>query len=80
MNVSEQKMKSGVINTNEYWSTHPDHILGEMDFGHGTTRGCAGMIVNRPDNYAKLLERDRRQGSAGHPTPTARRRKRSSPT
>ncbi len=56
MNVSEAQVPNGSINTNEYWATHPKHVLGEMDFGHGTTRGRAGMIVNRPDNFASLLK------------------------
>ena len=55
MTVSEREMKNGTINTNEYWAAHPDNILGEMDFGHGTTRGRAGMIVDRPENLSELL-------------------------
>lgn len=43
------------FNANLYWRNNPTHILGEMKFGHGTTFGRAGMIVERPDNYADLL-------------------------
>lgn len=39
---------------NQYLLDHPDHILGKLSFGSGSTYGRPSMIVERP---ADLLER-----------------------
>lgn len=45
------------IRVNKYWTDHPDHVLGDMTWGHGTTTGRPGMIVNRlPDFPQKLAD------------------------
>jgi N12 class adenine-specific DNA methylase len=42
---------------NEYFVANPQNILGELDFGHGTTFNREGMIVNRLPNYEQVLPR-----------------------
>jgi N12 class adenine-specific DNA methylase len=51
----ERDVPGGQIRVNEYWATHPDHVLGELAFGHRTTSGRPGMIVNRPADFADRL-------------------------
>ena len=56
INLADVKSPSGQdFQVNEYYVAHPDHVLGELDFGHGTTTGRPGMIVNRPANLLELL-------------------------
>ena len=45
------------VNLNQYYHDNPDHVLGTIDFGHGTTRGRAGLIVHRPDNMMERLRK-----------------------
>ncbi len=45
----------GEIFLNEYYVANPSHIIGEIDVGHGTTRGRPGMIVHRPDDMQARL-------------------------
>jgi N12 class adenine-specific DNA methylase len=45
------------IDINEYYHTHPDHVIGTIDFGHGTTTFRAGLVVHRPDNMLDHLRR-----------------------
>lgn len=45
------------FHANSYWKKHPDHVLGTMTYGHGTTQGRAGMIVERGADYAERLAR-----------------------
>jgi N12 class adenine-specific DNA methylase len=44
------------IHINNLFLDHPEQILGTLDFGSGTTSYRPGMLVNRPENYAQLLE------------------------
>lgn len=44
------------IRVNQYWQANPDHVLGTMTWGHGTTSGRPGMIVNRPSNLLDRLQ------------------------
>lgn len=44
------------VKVNEYWVANPENILGTLNFGHGTTSGRPGMIVDKPDNLEELLE------------------------
>lgn len=41
---------------NEFYVANPGNVIGEIDFGHGTTRGRPGMIVHRPANMAERLK------------------------
>lgn len=43
------------INVNEYWQAHPDQVLGTLTWGHGTTSGRPGMIVDRPADFPERL-------------------------
>lgn len=43
------------ISVNEYWLSHPQNVIGTLDYGHGTTSGRPGMIVHRPENMAERL-------------------------
>lgn len=40
---------------NEYYVANPQNIIGDLDFGHGTTFNRAGMIVNRRPDYEQVL-------------------------
>jgi N12 class adenine-specific DNA methylase len=42
---------------NEYYASHPDHVIGTIEYGHGTTFNRPGMIVTRPNNMAEQLQR-----------------------
>lgn len=56
--VNEMSTPAGddkTIDVNEYWQNHPDHILGQMTWGHGTTSGRPGMIVNKPTDLQAAL-------------------------
>jgi len=44
------------IEVNEYWAKNPDNVLGRLNYGHGTTTGRPGMIVERPADYETLLK------------------------
>lgn len=35
---------------NNYFENHPDHVLGNMGFGHGTTTGRPGLVVTMDAN------------------------------
>lgn len=47
----------GEVFLNEYYVANPGHVIGTIDFGHGTTRGRPGLIVHRPDDMAEQLRR-----------------------
>lgn len=55
MSTEQNGEGSRTFNANEYWRKHPDHVLGEMKYGNGTTQGRAGMIVDRPADYKERL-------------------------
>jgi N12 class adenine-specific DNA methylase len=40
---------------NEYFINNPANILGQLDFGTGSTYGRPSMIVHRPDDLAERL-------------------------
>ncbi len=42
------------IRVNDYFQKHPENVLGTLNWGHGTTSGRPGMIVERP---ADLMDR-----------------------
>jgi N12 class adenine-specific DNA methylase len=43
------------FNINEYFVANPQNVLGDLEFGHGTTFNRAGMIVNRRPDYEQVL-------------------------
>ncbi len=45
------------VDVNEYWQNHPKNILGTLNFGHGTTSGRPGMIVDKPADLQGLLQK-----------------------
>lgn len=45
------------IKANEYYRAHPEHVLGTLNYGSGTTFGRAGMIVDRPADLMTRLDR-----------------------
>ena len=44
------------IRVNQHYLDRPQHVIGQLDYGHGTTTFRAGMIVHRPDNMAERLK------------------------
>jgi N12 class adenine-specific DNA methylase len=46
-----------MVTINEYYLSHPDHIIGTLDYGHGTTTGRPGMIVRPPADPAAALRK-----------------------
>lgn len=44
------------VRLNNYYADNPDHVLGTVDYGHGTTSMRPGLIVHRPDDLAERLE------------------------
>lgn len=57
INLQEVSTPSGTpVKINEYYANNPQHILGTLDYGHGTTTFKAGMIVNRPENMLERLK------------------------
>lgn len=57
MDTVEINVPGGTIKTNEYWIERPANVLGRMGYGHGTTRGRPGMIVERQGDFADQLSR-----------------------
>lgn len=56
--VKPHDTKEGTqVDVNEYYHAHPDHVIGEIDFGHGTTTFRPGLIVHRPENMMEQLRR-----------------------
>lgn len=41
---------------NQYYHDNPGQVLGTMDWGHGTTYGRSGVIVNRPADLRERLQ------------------------
>ena len=57
LNSVAYKTPSGEeVHINEFYVKNPGNVIGVTDFGHGTTRGRAGMIVHRPENMAERLK------------------------
>jgi N12 class adenine-specific DNA methylase len=42
---------------NKYFHDNPSHVIGTINFGHGTTTFRPGLIVDRPDNMLEQLRR-----------------------
>ena len=42
---------------NEYFHKNPSHVIGEIDYGHGTTTFRPGLIVHRPADMMEQLRR-----------------------
>ena len=55
MSAKEKALRA--IRVNQYYHDNPNAVLGQLDFGHGTTSGQPGMIVHRPDDLMQRLER-----------------------
>lgn len=47
----------GEVSVNEYFVANPSHVIGTIDFGHGTTFNRPGLIVNRPADMTEQLKR-----------------------
>ncbi|QLI49470.1 hypothetical protein vBPaeMUSP25_31 [Pseudomonas phage vB_PaeM_USP_25] len=43
------------VRVNRHYIDNPQHVIGTLDHGHGTTTFRAGMIVHRPENMAERL-------------------------
>ena len=58
INTVEVDTPSGQkVRINEYYQAHPDHVVGTIDYGHGTTTGRPGLIVHRPADMEAQLRR-----------------------
>ena len=57
VNAVPYQTPNGEVTLNEYYVANPTHVIGTIDFGHGTTRGRPGMIVHRPDDMHEQLQR-----------------------
>lgn len=54
--LGETKSPAGEkFEVNSYYLNHPDHVLGTLNYGHGTTYGRPAMIVDRPANLMERL-------------------------
>ncbi len=54
----EHATKEGTkVWVNEYFHRNPSHVIGQIDFGHGTTTFRPGLIVHRPDDMMGELRR-----------------------
>ena len=57
VNVADYKTPSGeTIKLSQYYIDNPENIIGTIDFGSGTTKFGAGMIVKRPNNMEQRLK------------------------
>ena len=57
VNVADYTTPSGEdIKLSQYYIDNPQNIIGTIDFGSGTTKFGAGMIVKRPDNMEQRLK------------------------
>lgn len=45
------------VKVNNHYINKPSHVIGEIDFGHGTTSYRPGLIVHRPSDMQKELKR-----------------------
>jgi hypothetical protein len=43
------------VTVNQYFALNRANVLGTINYGHGTTTGAPGLIVDRPSDYARLL-------------------------
>lgn len=52
----EVETKQGKFRLNKYYRENPSNIIGTLGFGHGTTKGRAGMMVTPPPNHQQAIE------------------------
>lgn len=57
VNAVPYQTPNGEVTLNEYYVANPTHVIGRIDFGHGTTRGQPGLIVHRPDDMQAQIQR-----------------------
>lgn len=58
IDVNDHPTKEGTqVPVNEYFHKNPSHVIGEIDFGHGTTTFRPGLIVRRPADMMEQLRR-----------------------
>lgn len=55
LDAKEIDVPGGTIRVNEYYLNNPKNVLGKLGFGHGTTFGRAGMIVEREPGFFDAL-------------------------
>lgn len=74
MGLTKTQTPGGEVEINEYFVKNPGHVLGRLNFGHGTTVYRAAMIVDRPDDLEQRLKDLPDllpEGAAFRPAPTA---------
>lgn len=58
INVRPMNTPAGTpVDVNEYFHANPSHVIGTIDYGHGTTTFRPGQIVHRPADMAEQLKR-----------------------
>ncbi len=55
--LSEVKTSSKPVKVNSFYAENLRNVLGDIDYGSGTTRFGAGMIVHRPHDLKQRLEK-----------------------
>lgn len=55
--LSEVKTSSKPVKVNSFYAENLGNVLGDIDYGSGTTRFGAGMIVHRPHDLKQRLEK-----------------------
>lgn len=55
--LSEVKTSSKPVKVNNFYAENLRNVLGDIDYGSGTTRFGAGMIVHRPHDLKQRLEK-----------------------
>lgn len=45
------------VTVNKYFQLNPQNVIGQIDFGHGTTTFAPGLIVHRPADMMEQLRR-----------------------
>ena len=55
--LSEVKTSSKPVKVNSFYAENLSNVLGDIDYGSGTTRFGAGMIVHRPHDLKQRLEK-----------------------
>ena len=54
---NEIEVRGEKLRINQFYIDHPENVVGEIDYGHGTTFKRPGLIVNRPDDMEGELKR-----------------------
>lgn len=55
--LSEVKTSSKPVKVNSFYAENLGNVLGDIDYGSGTTRFGTGMIVHRPHDLKQRLEK-----------------------